>query len=90
MSPDAPKLPPPWRRPRFWPSVSKPVLMRIAWVLAGSPGVALSGLGWHFSSEMYGSAALGLSVAFALQFYWFPKEEQSWTNPYDGHRIWRP
>jgi len=39
---------------------------------------------------MYGSAALGLSVAFALQFYWFPKEEQSWTNPYDGHRIWRP
>jgi hypothetical protein len=66
------------------------MLMRIAWVLAGSPGLALSGLGWHFSSEMYGSAALGLSVAFALQFYWFPKEEQSWTNPYDGHRIWRP
>ena len=25
--------------------------------------------GRHFSSEMYGSAALGLSVVFALQFY---------------------
>jgi len=69
--------------------VSRPVLMSIAGVLALQVRLSRA-FGWHFSSEMYGSAALGLSVAFALQFYWFPKEEQSWTNPYDGHRIWRP